>query len=60
MTHLLFFTGGLGMVIYGVYINTKSDIQLRKQLMKKYVLMYIISVAICNMVIYPIFLWIKG
>lgn len=60
MTHLLFFTGGLGMVIYGVYVNTKSDIQLRKQLMKKYVLMYVISVAVWKFMIIPIFSLIKG
>ena len=60
MTHLLFFAGGLGIVAYGVYVNTKSDIQLRKQLMKKYISVYIISVAICKFMIIPIFSLIKS
>jgi hypothetical protein len=58
--HIIAFGLGLGLVIYGVYNNTKSQIQLRKQMLKKYIILYLIMVVFCNFVVIPIFSLIKN
>lgn len=59
MYHTIAFSVGLGMVIYGVFQNTKSQVHLRKELLKKYILIYIIGVITCNYLLIPLFTLIK-
>jgi len=60
MFHLIAFVGGLGIVVYGVLVNTKSQVSLRKKLLKKYILMYLITIAIFNFAIIPIMSLLKN
>jgi len=59
MYHVIAFSVGLGMVTYGVFQNTKSQIHLRKQLLKKYILIYLLGVITCNYLLIPLFSLIK-
>ena len=60
MFNLLFFSIGLGIVIYGVYVNTRTQVNLRKQLMKKYLGFYITGVIFIKFILIPIFSLIKS
>jgi len=60
MLNLLFFSIGLGIVSYGIYINTKTQVNLRKQLMKKYLAFYIAGIIIVKFMLIPIFSLIKS
>lgn len=59
MYHAVGFLIGLGLVAFGVYTNTKTQLHLRKLMLKKYILIYLGMVAIANFVIIPIFTLIK-
>ena len=60
MLNLLFFSIGLGIVSYGIYINTKTQVNLRKKLMKKYLGFYIGGIAFIKFILIPIFSLIKN
>jgi len=60
MLNILFFSIGLGIVSYGIYINTKTQVNLRKQLMKKYLGFYIGGIAFIKFILIPIFSLIKN
>lgn len=52
MAHIVFFGFGLGMVIYGIYANTRTQTHLRKKMLKKYVVIYLVLVMLVNFIIF--------
>ena len=60
MLNLIFFSIGLGILSYGIYINTKTQVNLRKQLMKKYLGFYIAGIVFIKFILIPIFSLIKN
>lgn len=59
MFHILGFLGGLSLVIFGVFTNTKTQVHLRIKMLKKYIFIYLIMVGIANFIIIPVFSLIK-
>jgi len=57
--HIIFFAGGLSLVIYGVCTNTKGRKQIRNEMLKKYILIYFASAVVCNFVLIPILSFLK-
>lgn len=57
--HITFGILGLGLVIYGVFANTKSQTHLRKKLLKKYLIMYALLIISANFFIIPFFSLLK-
>jgi len=60
MLNLLFFSIGLVIVSYGIYINTKTQVNLRKQLMKKYLGFYVVGIILVKFMLIPVFSLIKS
>ena len=60
MLNLLFFSIGLVIVSYGIYINTKTQVNLRKQLIKKYLGFYVAGIILVKFMLIPVFSLIKS
>lgn len=60
MYHIAGFLIGLGLVTFGIYVNTKTQTHLRKNMLKKYIIIYLIMVIMANFIIIPIFSLLKN
>ena len=60
MLNLIFFSIGLGIVSYGIYINTKTQVNLRRKLMKRYLGFYVGSIIFIKLLLIPLFSLIKN
>ena len=60
MLNLIFFSIGLGILSYGIYINTKTQVNLRRKLMKRYLGFYVGSIIFIKLLLISLFSLIKN